>query len=127
MKNISESEKHFIDSIFNSAEQEEREQCQEPTHKHLIAELKSAFNALNNELYIFEPGDIVEFKPRMRNLIIPKYGQPCIVSRILAEPILIGNKSSSLDMVIITTDPAGDFFELPVDSRRFQHFGMFKD
>ena len=80
----------------------------------------------------FAPGDLVTWKPGLRNHRVPHYGQPAVVIQVLAEPILDqenGEAGSAyfrepLDLVlglIWDSDPGrGELISFHYDSRRFQ-------
>lgn len=74
----------------------------------------------------FKPGDLIEWKPGLKHLKAPAYGQPSVVMAVLAEPVFdteLGSGSAywrqPLDLVIGLRN-GGDFVEFHTDSRRFR-------
>ena len=90
----------------------------------VIAGLRDAME----ERHAFKPGDLVEWKPGLRNKRWPCVGQPSVVVGIMAEPILDHTVEAGsnyfrepLDLVIGYRHPSdGQFTEYHVDSRRFR-------
>lgn len=79
----------------------------------------------------FRPGDLVCWKPGLRNRRVPRPGRPAVVVEVLADPVLDGGKDSGdayfrepLDIVLgLFIDQGrhrGDFITWHFDSRRFQ-------
>ncbi len=79
----------------------------------------------------FSPGQLVEWKPGLKNKRIPRYGQPAVVIEILETPVLDREDEAGstyfrepLDVVLgLLWDegPArGEFVTFYYDSRRFQ-------
>jgi hypothetical protein len=81
----------------------------------------------------FKAGDLVQWKPGMKNRKRPRYGQPIIVVAVLKEPALDTNPEESsastpyfrepLDVALGLVDSDGDFLVFHFDSRRFEPFG----
>jgi hypothetical protein len=79
----------------------------------------------------FKPGDVIVYKPGLKNTKIPAYDQPVVVTRVLDEPIFDFEKDSSsryfqnpLDIVIGTVAMDNDFCEFHADSRRFMKYNQ---
>jgi hypothetical protein len=81
--------------------------------------------------YRFLVGDLVTWKPGLKNRRVPLNGQPAVVVAVLDEPLLDSEEESGstyfrdpLDIVlgvIWDKDPGrGDFVTFHFDSRRFQ-------
>jgi hypothetical protein len=76
--------------------------------------------------YDFRPGQLVCWKPELKNRKFPSYGECGVVVSVLHEPMIdTGNDSGSpyfrepLDIVLGFVDGDGDFITYHVDSRRF--------
>jgi len=74
----------------------------------------------------FQPGQLVRWKPELKNRKYPAYGECGVVVSVLAEPVMdAGNDSGSpyyrepLDIVLGFVDGDGDFITYHFDSRRF--------
>lgn len=74
----------------------------------------------------FKPGQLVCWKPELKNRKYPAYGECGVVVKILPEPVTdTGNDSGSpyfrepLDIVLGFLDGDGDFITYHFDSRRF--------
>ncbi len=90
--------------------------------------LKEAWKRLCNP-HIFKPGDLVSWKPHLRNKRMPESDKPAIVVEKLSNPIYSAKEDSGsayfrepLDLVIGVIDDDGDFIVLYNDSRRFQPY-----
>ena len=77
--------------------------------------------------YTFAVGDIVEWKPQMKNRRSPG---PFVVMEVLDTPVMDDAHDSGtpyyrepLDLVLGQIDGEGDFMTLHYDSRRFQPHG----
>ena len=79
----------------------------------------------------FNPGDLVSWKPGLRNRRMPRYGRPAVVIEVLLDPVLDDAKDSGdayfrepLDIVlgvfIEQGRHRGDFITWHFDSRRLQ-------
>lgn len=86
---------------------------------------------LFSQTYRFAPGDLVTWKPGLKNRRIPRYGQPAVVVALLEPPVLDHEEESGstyfrepLDLVLGVVwdrDPGrGEFVTFHFDSRRFQ-------
>jgi hypothetical protein len=74
----------------------------------------------------FQPGQLVRWKPELKNRKYPAYGECGVVVSVLPEPVMdAGNDSGSpyyrepLDIVLGFVDGDGDFITYHFDSRRF--------
>lgn len=81
--------------------------------------------------HTFAVGDLVTWKPGLKNRRIPRYGQPAVVMEVLDPPVVDGERESGstyfnepLDVVLglfIDNGPArGELLTWHFDSRRFQ-------
>ncbi|EIC22785.1 hypothetical protein [Thiorhodovibrio frisius] len=79
----------------------------------------------------FAPGDLVTWKPGLKNRRVPRSSQPAVVLEVLSEPAFDSEKNSGspyfrepLDLVLglfVEDGPhRGDFLNWHFDSRRFQ-------
>ena len=75
----------------------------------------------------FKPGQIVEWKPGLRNKRLPDYGQPAVVQDVLAEPVINTAEPADspyfreyLDLILGVLDGDGDLVFLHFDARRLQ-------
>ncbi len=74
----------------------------------------------------FTPGQLVQWKPGLKNRRVPLYGQPVVVVEALAEPVLTDADSGSqyyrepLDIALGIVDQGDDFDVFHFDSRRFE-------
>ena len=96
----------------------------------LGAALRERYQALIRQ-HGFAPGDLVTWKPGLRNHRVPRYQQPAVVIEVLAEPLHdleweVGSTyfREPLDLVlgvIWEADPGrGELMTFHFDSRRFQ-------
>ena len=90
--------------------------------------LTEAFAALNQHTD-FEPGELVTWKPRMKNRKKPEYGTPMIVIEVLREAISSSSDNSGspyfrepLDIICGFTDDENDLLLFHFDKRRLTHF-----
>lgn len=88
-----------------------------------------AFNLRLGEKTRFKNGQLVKWKPGLKNRSFPAYGEPAIVSRILTKSILDPTENSAASpyfqeplTLVIGQIIDGDFVEYYVDGRRFEHF-----
>lgn len=76
----------------------------------------------------FRPGQIVQWKPGMKNRLIPVYGEPAIVMEVLNPPVFDPNKDldgtslyrEPLNLVLGIQEADGDFLTFHYDARRFE-------
>lgn len=96
----------------------------------LASALRERFHSLT-EAHLFKAGDVVVWKPGLRNRRWPSYGKPAIVVEVLDPPVFDAEKDSGnpyfrepLDIalgVFIEDGPhRGDFMVWHVDGRRLQ-------
>lgn len=87
-----------------------------------------------DQVHRFTPGDLVAWKPGLKNRLFPRYGQPAVVIARLEQPVYDSEKDSGscyfhepLDLVlgmIWDRDPGrGNLITFHYDSRRFQPWG----
>ncbi|WP_156427678.1 hypothetical protein [Thiohalocapsa sp. ML1] len=100
-----------------------REDITEEERKELLLKRYAAFNDRTE----FAPGDLVRWKPGLRNKGGITYSGHAVVVEMLPEPIFDGTRDAGssyfrepLDMIIAFLDPDNDFITLHVDSRRFE-------
>ncbi|MCK9342317.1 MAG: hypothetical protein M0P33_00205 [Massilibacteroides sp.] len=128
-------EESFIDKILADASEfarsEDEKEEKELTVQEQIEEAKSAYRILNSEQYKFKPGDIIQFKPGMKNTYRPAYGQPVIVSRVLETPFIQMDNNDTgtpyfntpVDIVVLMLSRDGEgWLEFHQDSRRYMPF-----
>ncbi len=98
----------------------------------LAAALRQRFEGLTRR-DAFQPGDVVEWKPSLRNRRWPSYGKPAIVVATLPTPVFDteGNSGSpyfrepldiALGVFIEDGEHRGDFLVWHVDGHRLQHW-----
>ena len=76
----------------------------------------------------FQPGDLVEWKPGLRNRSRPRFGEAAIVVQVLSEPFDNSDWDVSsrafivecLSLQIGVVNDIGDFTEILVDGRRMR-------
>jgi hypothetical protein len=80
-----------------------------------------------HEAHAFQPGDLVCWKPGLRNRTHPRDGRPAVVIGVLPEPVLDTERESGssyfrepLDLLLGVYAERGDFLVWHYDSRRFQ-------
>lgn len=83
------------------------------------------------ERHVFAPGDLVTWKPGLKNRCVPRYGHPAVVVGVLDQPVIDDQQESGstyfhepLDLVLglfWESGPArGEFLTWHFDSRRLQ-------
>lgn len=93
-----------------------------PRQRQRVEELYSQFTKRHS----FQVGQLVRWKPGLRNRVRPLYDQPGIVIEILDEPVRDLEKTGSsyyrepLDIVVGIIDEDGDFVFYHFDSGRFE-------
>jgi hypothetical protein len=92
---------------------------------HKAAKARSMYERFMRR-HDFRPGQLVCWKPELKNRKFPAYGECGVVVNVLPEPVMdTGNDSGSpyfrepLDIVIGFLDGEGDFITYHFDSRRF--------
>ncbi len=84
-----------------------------------------------NDRHAFQPGDLVAWKPGLRNRRYPREGKPAVVLEVLAEPLFDSDTETGsayfrepLDLVLglflDVGEHRGDFLSWHFDSRRFK-------
>lgn len=93
-----------------------------------VGSLRHCYELLN-ESYRFREGDIVRWKPDLKNRKKPEYGEPAIVLELLMDPIYDAERSSGsayfrepLDIVLGMMDEDDELIFFHFDSRRFEPF-----
>ena len=99
---------------------------------NLAAALRERFEGLTHS-HSLRPGDVVSWKPGLRNRRWPSYGKPAIVVETFATPVYDGETNSgspyfrepldvALGVFVEDGEHRGDFLVWHVDSRRLQPF-----
>ena len=76
----------------------------------------------------FKPGDLVEWKPGLKNKNAPDYGQPCVVMEVLPGYRNLEQDTGTpyhrepLDLAVGMIYKNGDFVSFHFDSARFRLF-----
>jgi hypothetical protein len=90
-----------------------------------IKKLREAHQAIS-ESHQFEAGDLVKWKPNLKNKRKPDYDSPVIVVEILRDPIIPEDQGSGsayfrepLDLLVGLLDEDEELVIIHVDSRRF--------
>jgi hypothetical protein len=75
---------------------------------------------------VFRRGQLVKWKPKLKNRKRPAYGEPAIVVDVLDTPVFDGKEEAGsayfrepLDIILGVIDVDGDFATFHFDSRRF--------
>lgn len=127
LSSLNESEsKELIKSLIHSALSEnEGEQL---TIKEKLQRLKDCKEAINIK-HNFKVGDIVKWKPNLKNRSMPEYGDPLIVLEILENPLFDNEQgpgstyfNEPLDIVLGLIADEGEFISFYFDSRRVEPF-----
>ncbi|MGA2967338.1 MAG: hypothetical protein ABSD64_14095 [Terriglobales bacterium] len=94
--------------------------------KKRVEQLRNLFGSLNRSVD-FRPGDIVKWKPGLKNKTRPQYGEPVIVAEVLPEPQIDPKMEAStayfrepLTLVLGIMDEDDDFVLFHYDGRRFE-------
>ena len=119
---IKELKKEEIKKIVAEVIEEKREKNANPD------QLKKLLN-LYKKTYTFKVGDLVKWKPFMRNRKWPKEGEPAIVVKVLDKPIYDDSEKSispyfkePLDIILGVIGPFGEFLLFYFDKQRFMPF-----
>jgi hypothetical protein len=77
----------------------------------------------------FEKGQLICWKPNLKNRNFPEYGEPVIITSILAQPVYDPSEDTASSpyfreplTLIVGQIVNGDFVEYHVDGRRFDAF-----
>jgi hypothetical protein len=96
-----------------------------PAH---IAKLQAARETFA-KIYDFKPGDLVVWKPGLKNRAKPALKEPAIVVQVLVEPLKDNTKESGspyfnepLDLALGLLDEDDDFTVFYYDRRRFEPY-----
>jgi len=89
--------------------------------------LRKAGEAMR-EIHQFVPGDMIQWKPMLKNKKQPVYGEPVVVIEALTEP-LVDTKDGAgtayfrepLDIIVGQLDDDDDFVFWHLDSRRMEY------
>lgn len=102
------------------------------SHEELVQALQTRFQALRRR-QCFQPGDLVTWKPGLRNRRYPVDGRPAIVLQVLTEPVFDEELNSGsnyfrepldlvLGLVLEEGEQRGNLLAWHFDSRRFEHW-----
>ncbi|MEM4720893.1 MAG: hypothetical protein QXT73_02350 [Candidatus Methanomethylicaceae archaeon] len=93
-----------------------------------VERLLQAYEQLTKK-HTFKPGQLVTWKPGLKNFRRPNYDEPAVVVEVLEEPIYNTQDSVGspyfrmpMDIVLGLIDEDGDFMMYHFDSRRFQPY-----
>src|SRR6266704_5944646 len=96
-----------------------------PEHTEDLQRLVTSFH----KRHAFEVGQLVQWKPGLRNRLIPRHGLPAVVIDVLDEAVFDNAIDSGtpffrepLDLIVGVLDDDGDLDAFYVDSRRFEPF-----
>ena len=113
----------LLEAMANGGEREDKSSFQQQNPEML----KEAFQIFSEE-NTFKPGDLVEWKPGMKNR---RTSGPFIVAKVLDEPVFGNDEHESsgyplfrepLDIVCGTIAIDGEFLYYHYDSRRLRHY-----
>lgn len=120
-----------LDKLLAGLRDSDEKPTSTPLQRAARAEQLKDFAADYGNVHVFQPGELVKYKPGMKVTRFPDYGEPAIVMEMLATP-LYGrdlNKDSGspyfceiYDMVVGMLDPDGEFVRFLANSRRFKPF-----
>jgi hypothetical protein len=100
-----------------------------PSERRAVPDTQAleAAHAAYKERHVFTEGQLVRWKPKLRNKQLPEYGQLAIVMNVLDEPVAnVVEPSDSpyyhepLDIVLGVIDGSGDLICFHFDARRFE-------
>lgn len=94
-----------------------------------IEQVRKALEVFNQK-HEFKPGDVVQWKPGMRNTCgFPEYGEPALVAAVHANPVYASNETGGspyfnepLDLMLAHIDGDDEFILYHYDSRRFEPY-----
>lgn len=115
---------HMLEGAMHSPELGDNDEVNDQ-HEHLLA-LQRRFAAA--PAAGFRPGQIVQWKPGMKNRRLPEYGEAAIVMEVLNPPVydtsteLEGTSlfREPLTLLLGINDKDGDFLTFHFDGRRFE-------
>lgn len=114
----------LIKALLASRNKSEKENLSFEEKAELLRKRYLAFS----QQEVFEPGELVKWKPGLRNKGGLGYGDVAIVVDVFQEPIFDTKKDSGspyfrepLDLSVAFLDSDNDFIVLHVDSRRIRH------
>lgn len=112
-----------------ATEDQPLDEVREPDKKELWAdEVRRLTEArvLLEKRQSFRSGDVIAWKPGLRNRNSPAYDRPAVVMEVLKKPIVVDAPANSphfrenFDLKILVLDSDKDCAEFYVDGRRFQ-------
>lgn len=122
------AEKELTKLLELLAESASAEWTDESKQKDRSNELRKLLTVFQKH-YDFKPGDIVRWKPSMKNRKRPAYGEPAVVVNVLSDPIHESKEDAGspyyhepLTLVLGVIDSDGDLLLFHYDSRRFEPF-----
>ena len=126
-------EEIFAKGKAKTFEETPAEEVSEPNKKELwdgeVERLMRAKTLLETQTK-FRAGDVVCWKPGLRNFGAPAYGRPAVVIEVLKKPYIItdvpppsNHFRERLNLKILVLDSDRDCDEFLVDGRRFQKAG----
>ncbi len=81
----------------------------------------------------FQPGDLVTWKPGLRNRKLPDYGEPMVVIEVLEEPVYDRTADSGspyfrepLSVRCLLVDEDGDALVFHFDAARLMPYGLWR-
>ncbi len=85
------------------------------------------------QIHQFKPGDLVTWKPGLRNRVMPEYGEPIVVVEVYDEPIYDQTSDSSssyfrepLHLRCLVVDKDGDALIFHFDAARLMPYGDYR-
>jgi len=85
------------------------------------------------ESHEFKPGDLVTWKPGLRNRVMPDYGEAVVVIEVLAEPVFDQTTDSSspyfrepLTLRCLVVDKDGDAMIFHYDANRMMPYSNYR-
>jgi len=114
----------LVRALIASRSKSEKNNLSKEEKIELLEKRYSAFS----DKEVFKPGELIKWKPGLRNKGGLKYDDFAIVVDVLQDPIFDTEKDSGspyfkepLDMLVAFLDSDNDFIVLHVDSRRMRH------
>lgn len=118
----------WFKSLRAEQDRELEEYSQDVDAEDYVARLLAAADALRTPSGPFQVGDLVMWKPGLKNKVRPIYGAPAVVLDVLDEPLFdmdgpmsSGSYREPLDLLLGVLD-AGELVAFHFDSRRFERF-----
>jgi len=95
-----------------------------------LTEIATLMDATND----FHKGQLVRWKPGLRNRLLPGYNEPAIIREVLPAPVYDSCERARcansaefrepLTLILAILDPDGDFVEYRYDARRFEAYNV---